>query len=110
MEKEGEGSLFTDMQKNGHDCKKQSGAKHGEMGPFQFMPSTWLVYGQDGNGDGLSNPWDMEDAAHTAAYYLKRYGYKKGDFARIKRRSPFIIRARPILILLRGMRHFWAGY
>lgn len=75
--------------KNGLDCKKQSGGKHGEMGPFQFMPSTWLVYGQDGSGDGLSNPWDMEDAAHTAAYYLKHYGYKKGDFTRIKKAIAF---------------------
>lgn len=75
--------------KNGLDCKKQFGGKHGEMGPFQFMPSTWLVYGQDGNGDGLSNPWDVADAAHTAAYYLKRYGYKKGDFARIKKAIAF---------------------
>lgn len=74
---------------NGLDCKKQYGGRHGEMGPFQFMPSTWLVYGQDGNGDGLSNPWGMADAAHTAAYYLKRYGYKKGDFARIKKAIAF---------------------
>lgn len=70
---------------NGFDSKKQFGGRYGEMGPFQFMPSTWLVYGKDGNGDGRANPWDMADAVTAVASYLKLYGYKKEDFNRIKR-------------------------
>ncbi|OGW51525.1 MAG: hypothetical protein A2Z50_07755 [Nitrospirae bacterium RBG_19FT_COMBO_42_15] len=70
---------------NGFDSRKQFGGRYGEMGPFQFIPSTWLVYGKDGNNDGRANPWDMADAVTTVASYLKLYGYKKEDFNRIKR-------------------------
>jgi hypothetical protein len=70
---------------NGFDSRKQFGGRYGEMGPFQFMPSTWLVYGKDGNNDGRANPWDMADAVTTVASYLKHYGYKKEDFFRIKK-------------------------
>ncbi len=70
---------------NGFDSKKQFGGRYGEMGPFQFLPSTWLAYGKDGNSDGRANPWDMADAVTTVASYLKLYGYKKEDFNRIKR-------------------------
>ncbi len=70
---------------NGFDIRKQFGGRYGEMGPFQFLPSTWLVYGKDGNNDGMVNPWDMADAVTTVASYLKLYGYKKEDFNRIKR-------------------------
>lgn len=70
---------------NGFDSRKQFGGRYGEMGPFQFLPSTWLAYGKDGNNDGMANPWDMSDAVTTVASYLKLYGYKKEDFNRIKR-------------------------
>lgn len=70
---------------NGFDSKKQFGGRYGEMGPFQFLPSTWLAYGKDGNNDGMANPWDMSDAVTTVASYLKLYGYKKEDFSRIKK-------------------------
>ncbi|MBI5043938.1 MAG: lytic murein transglycosylase [Nitrospirae bacterium] len=74
---------------NGLDIRKQFGGRYGEMGPFQFLPSTWLVYGKDGNSDGRANPWDMADAVTTVASYLKLYGYKKEDFNRIKRAIAF---------------------
>jgi hypothetical protein len=40
------------------------------VGPMQFLPSTWLEYGQDGNGDGVKNPQNYWDAALTTAVYL----------------------------------------
>jgi cell wall-associated NlpC family hydrolase len=40
------------------------------MGPMQFMPATWISDGQDGNGDGVSNPQNVFDAALTTAVYL----------------------------------------
>jgi cell wall-associated NlpC family hydrolase len=40
------------------------------MGPMQFMPATWISNGQDGNGDGASNPQNVFDAALTTAVYL----------------------------------------
>ncbi len=46
----------------------------GAMGPMQFMPSTWETSGVDGNGDGVANVMDPEDAIPAAARYLKAGG------------------------------------
>jgi membrane-bound lytic murein transglycosylase B len=40
------------------------------VGPTQFIPSTWLGYASDGNGDGLSDPNNIYDAALATARYL----------------------------------------
>lgn len=40
------------------------------VGPMQFLPSTWLSYGQDGNGDGVRDPHNVYDAALGTAVYL----------------------------------------
>jgi hypothetical protein len=40
------------------------------VGPMQFIPSTWAVYGRDGNGDGIIDPFNIFDAAAAAAHYL----------------------------------------
>lgn len=51
-------------------------AMHGDtdwehaVGPLQFLPSTWERWGGDGDGDGASDPHDIDDAALAAAHYL----------------------------------------
>jgi len=40
------------------------------VGPMQFIPSTWASYGVDADGDGAANPFDIFDAAASAADYL----------------------------------------
>ncbi|MBB5153588.1 lytic transglycosylase domain-containing protein [Saccharopolyspora phatthalungensis] len=40
------------------------------VGPMQFIPSTWRKWATDGNGDGLGDPQNLDDAAMTAARYL----------------------------------------
>ncbi len=40
------------------------------VGPMQFIPSTWAIYGADGNGDGIKDPFNIFDAALAAANYL----------------------------------------
>ena len=42
----------------------------GAVGWMQFMPDTWLRWGTDGDGDGLADPWNAEDAVFSAARYL----------------------------------------
>lgn len=54
----------------------ESAAMHGNptwdhaMGPMQFIPSTWSRFSRDGDGDGVEDPHDIDDAAASAAAYL----------------------------------------
>ena len=42
------------------------------VGPMQFIPSTWIRINEDGNGDRLSDPNNIYDAALGTAAYLCR--------------------------------------
>jgi len=46
----------------------------GAVGWMQFMPSTWLRWGVDANGDGIADPWNATDAIYAAARYLAASG------------------------------------
>ncbi len=52
----------------------------GAMGQTQFMPSTYIGYAQDFDGDGRKDLWKSEaDALASAANYLSKSGYMKGQ-------------------------------
>ncbi|GAA3819215.1 lytic transglycosylase domain-containing protein [Cellulomonas soli] len=44
------------------------------VGPLQFIPSTWASWGADGDGDGVADPNQIDDAALAAARYLCHSG------------------------------------
>ena len=44
------------------------------VGPMQFIPDTWSRWGADGNGDGVADPNQIDDAALAAARYLCHSG------------------------------------
>ena len=46
----------------------------GAVGWMQFMPSTWVRWGIDANGDGVADPWNPDDAVFSAARYLAAAG------------------------------------
>src|SRR4029079_7071275 len=48
--------------------------------PMQFMPSTWSMWGADGNHDGHADPQQIDDAALAAAHYLCAAG---GDLSQV---------------------------
>ena len=52
----------------------------GAVGQTQFMPGTFLAYGQDGDGDGAQDLWNSKhDALASAANYLSRSGWRRGE-------------------------------
>ncbi len=52
------------------------GSWAGAMGNFQFMPSSFLRYGVDGNRDGQIDLWtEPEDYLPSAAHYLESAGW-----------------------------------
>jgi membrane-bound lytic murein transglycosylase B len=40
------------------------------MGPMQFIPETWRLYGVPAHNDGVASPDNIDDAALSAAGYL----------------------------------------
>jgi murein DD-endopeptidase MepM/ murein hydrolase activator NlpD len=46
----------------------------GAVGWMQFMPSTWLRWGVDADGDSIADPWNPKDAIFAAARYLAAAG------------------------------------
>ena len=64
----------------GHiDLAKMSGSWAGAMGQSQFMPSSFLAYAVDHDGDGRKDIWKTKvDVFASAANYLARVGWK-GD-------------------------------
>lgn len=58
--------------------EKMDGSWAGAMGQVQFMPSSFVTYAVDYDGDGRRDIWDtMPDALASAANYLARSGWKK---------------------------------
>lgn len=47
-----------------------SGPWQRAVGPMQFLPSTFDAYAADADGDGLTNPHDIDDAVATSAAYI----------------------------------------
>jgi hypothetical protein len=50
----------------------------GAIGPMQFMPATFALYGVDGDHDGTKDAWDPQDAVFSAAHYLCASGAGRG--------------------------------
>lgn len=52
------------------------GSWAGAMGQCQFMPTSFLAYAKDGNGDGKKDIWNTEaDVFASTANYLKQVGW-----------------------------------
>lgn len=64
----------------GHVEKDEfTGSWAGAMGHLQFMPTTFMLYAVDYDGDGKADIWNNRyDAFASAANYLKSLGWQKG--------------------------------
>ncbi|WP_127470187.1 lytic murein transglycosylase [Thiomicrorhabdus aquaedulcis] len=55
---------------------QMKGSWAGAMGHVQFMPSNYVKYAVDGDGDGKINLWDsLPDALHSAGNFLQHLGW-----------------------------------
>ncbi len=64
----------------GFDPLSLKGSYAGAMGYGQFMPSSFLGYAVDFDGDGVADIWNNPvDAIGSVANYFKQHGWRKGD-------------------------------
>jgi len=61
--------------------ERMTGSWAGAMGHTQFIPTSYLAYAVDFGGDGRRDIWgeDPADALASAANYLARHGWKRGE-------------------------------
>lgn len=84
------------------ELERLKGSWAGAMGQAQFLPSSYLRYAEDFDGDGHRDIWDSEaDVFASIANYLKEHGWTKsrrwGREVRIARRAwPRIEAASPM--------------
>ena len=56
------------------------GSWAGAMGQPQFLPSSYLAYAVDGDGDGHADIWDSKpDVAASIGNYLAKNGWRRGQ-------------------------------
>jgi len=60
------------------DILAMRGSGAGAFGYPQFLPTSYLRYGADGNGDGRIRLDDMDDAAASCARFLAQNGWRPG--------------------------------
>ena len=65
--------------KEGIDPAKPVGSYAGAMGLGQFMPSSFLRWAVDFNGDGERDLWNPEDAIGSIANYFSKHGWRPGQ-------------------------------
>jgi len=70
--------LFLMVREQGYDIKKLQGSFAGAMGMVQQVPSVFRTYGMDYNGDGVKDPWDLEDSIGIIARFMHKNKWKKG--------------------------------
>lgn len=64
------------LQQENMPVSRLRGSWAGAMAQIQFMPSSFLRYAQDGNGDGHRDIWNnKDDVFASAANYLKQNGW-----------------------------------
>ena len=84
------------------------GSIYGALGMCQFMPSTALRLGVDGNNDGVVDLYAPPDAIYSVARFLKKAGWKKklsrkGRIKVIKRYNPDYFYAITVLSVARQL-------
>jgi membrane-bound lytic murein transglycosylase B len=71
-------ALFTLADRDGIDPLALRGSPSGAFGYPQFLPTSFLQHGIDGDGDGQVSLYDPADAAASCAHYFAGRGWHPG--------------------------------
>ena len=71
-------NLFLLMREENRDIYNQYGSFAGAMGAVQQMPSIQRKFMVDYNGDGIKDPWNLEDSIGVIAKFMHKKGWVKG--------------------------------
>jgi len=77
-------NLFLLMREENRDIYTQYGSFAGAMGAVQQVPSIQRRFAMDYNGDGVRDPWDLEDCIGVIAKFMHSKGWKKGRVVAVK--------------------------
>ena len=70
--------LFLFAREKGYNITKLEGSFAGAMGCVQQVPSVARKHRSDFNGDGKTNPWDLEDCIGSIAKFMHKNGWRNG--------------------------------
>ncbi len=88
----------------GRSLSEFKGSYAGAMGHMQIVPSTFYIYAQDGDGDGIKDPLNPYDSLATAAHFLARnIALKNGMRAALRRYNNSAVYCQKILKLYRQL-------
>lgn len=68
-------ATFTVADGEGIDPLELEGSPSGAFGVPQFLPTSYLRHGADGDGDGKVDLFEIDDAASSAARFLANHGW-----------------------------------
>jgi membrane-bound lytic murein transglycosylase B len=71
-------ATFQVAQSLGLQPLEMTGSSSGAFGAPQFLPTSYQRYGEDGNGDGRIDLFEIEDAAASTARFLEAHGWRPG--------------------------------
>jgi membrane-bound lytic murein transglycosylase B len=79
-------ALFELGDRLGVDPLTLRGSTSGAFGVPQFLPTSYLRYGTDADGDGRIDLFDVADAAASCGRYLAAEGWRRGCSPAVQRR------------------------
>lgn len=75
-----------------------SGSFSGALGPGQFIPSSFWLFGIDGDGDGIVSPFNLADAQFSMGHYLKIFGWAEDAPIDQKRKAVWFYNRSPVYV------------
>jgi membrane-bound lytic murein transglycosylase B len=80
-------ALFRYAKSLDKDLNDIPGSIFGAIGICQFIPSNVERFAVDGNGDGVIDLFNVDDAVMSMANFLSRHGWKKGKMTTEEKRA-----------------------